>query len=91
MIVVSTAILLFAIGVYGILSKRDLLRIVISVAIMLGSITLLAVSLGEGALPQSIVLFVWAIEIAEIVIGVAVFLYIARSGRSLQDLQEMKW
>ncbi|MDD9953344.1 MAG: NADH-quinone oxidoreductase subunit K [Candidatus Woesearchaeota archaeon] len=90
--IIAIAIILFGIGVYGVLARRDILRIIMSVAIMLGSITVLAVALGSQLISQSFVLFVWSVEVLEIILGLAIFLYLARHDtKDINKLQELKW
>lgn len=85
------ALVLFAIGIYGVLSRRDLLRLLISVSVILGSITLLLVAQASSS-SYSFVLFVWAVEVVEIIIALAAFIYLARSGKTdLHALTELKW
>jgi len=91
------SVALFAIGIGGVLTRRDILRILISVSIILGSITLLLVTLaGTGAanatVNYSFVLFVWAVEILEVVVALVIFLYLARTGKTdVAELRELKW
>ena len=96
--ILITSIVLFALGVYGVLAKRDLLRIVISVTIILGSITLLAAVLAAtmttdgAAMAYSLVLFVWAVEVIEILIGLALFLYLSKKGiTDISILEQFRW
>ena len=94
-----TGIVLFAVGVYGVLAKRDMLRILMSVAIMLGSITIIAVVLAQTqetttavAMGQSFVLFTWIIEVMEILFALALFIYLVRSGHAdVSTLRRLKW
>jgi NADH-quinone oxidoreductase subunit K len=85
--------LLFTIGLFGVLIKRDLPRIIISVSIMLGSVALLLVTLAQGNPANlSFVLFIWAAEVMEIIIGLAFFIFLNRSATTeLNDLQRLKW
>lgn len=92
-----TSIVLFAIGIGGVLTKRDLLRIVISVSIILGSITLLLVALATAnpaaaTAHYSFVLFIWAVEVMEIIIALAAFLYLSRNNKTdVNELRQWKW
>jgi NADH:ubiquinone oxidoreductase subunit K len=91
-----TSLALFGIGIGGVLSHRDILRIVISVSILLGSITLLFVALAKTTFTPiptySFVLFVWAVEVTEILLALSIFLYLARSGKEdINKLEELKW
>lgn len=83
---------LFALGLYGVLTRRDVLRVLIGAMLMLASITLLAVALSRGAVGQALVLFAWVVEIVEILVGLAIFLYLnAKGTTSIRDLRELKW
>jgi NADH-quinone oxidoreductase subunit K len=89
-----TSLALFAIGVSGVLTRRDLPRILISVSIILASITLLLVTLTTASNigNHSFVLFIWAVEVMEIVMALAIFIYLVRSGKTdINELKEMKW
>jgi len=88
--------MLFGLGVYGVLTRKDLLRIVISVTIILGSITLLAAILaqvyGGSGMAYSLVLFIWAVEVIEVLIGLALFLYLNKKGiTDITFLEQFKW
>lgn len=90
------SIALFCIGLYGVLSRRDLLHALIGVLLMMSGITVLAVALAAaypatGTAAYSFVLVAWAVEVLEIVIGLAVFLMLARDGADLDRLRVMRW
>jgi NADH-quinone oxidoreductase subunit K len=88
MIALLTSLILFSIGIFGVISRRDLLRILISVSIMLGSITLLLVTLAtttSASMNYSLILFVWAVEVVEIIIALALFL------SSKGSAEKLKW
>jgi NADH-quinone oxidoreductase subunit K len=87
------SLMLFTLGIAGVLLRRDLPRILISVSIILASITLLLVALANGNYSSySFVLFVWIVEVVEILIALAIFVFIARSGKhDINALQELKW
>jgi NADH-quinone oxidoreductase subunit K len=92
MIPLIASMVLFSIGIYGVLSKRDILRITISVSVILGSITLLLASLAQNSGNYSFILFIWAVEVMEILVALAVFLYLARSEKKdINDLQQLRW
>ena len=92
MIAVLTSLVLFAVGIFGVLVKRDILRILISVSIMLGSITLLLVALAKGNPSYAFVLFIWVVEIMEILVALSVFIYLSRSDKKdINELQELRW
>jgi NADH:ubiquinone oxidoreductase subunit K len=91
--VLILALLLFFIGLYGSLTRGDVIRVLMSIAIILGSITLIAVALSGtlGELHHSLVFFVWVIEIMEVIVAVALFIKIQQSGVTIQGLRDLKW
>lgn len=94
-----TSIVLFVIGIFGLLSRKDLLRILISAMILLGGITILAVALStmqtdpsSSGILQSFILLAWAIEVVEVVVGIALFIRLAKMGKiDLSQMREMRW
>jgi len=94
MMALFTSIVVFALGVYGVLSRHDILRLFISVSLMLSSITLLLVRLAGTAASTmyTIVLIVWVVEVVGVIIAIAIFLYLVRNGATTVDvLREFKW
>lgn len=85
------AAILFALGVYGILVRRNGILVLMSVELILNSVNLNLVAL--GALRDSIAgevfaLFVITVAAAEVGVGLAIVLLIYRNRRSV-DLSEM--
>ncbi len=97
-VVLGVSLAVFALGIYGVLAKRDILRIAIGGTLMLSAVTLLLVALAQ-ALPQqgmatvqAFVLVVWAVEAVEAIVAIALFLYLARKGiTDIDELRELKW
>jgi NADH-quinone oxidoreductase subunit K len=86
---IITSAVLFSIGVAGLLTRRDLLRILISISIMLAAIAVLAVAL---AVNQTFVMFLWVIEVVEIIMALAIFIYLSRNDKKdINSLTELKW
>ena len=87
---------LFVIGVAGVLIRRDLIVILMSVELMLNAVNLTFVafarSLGsmEG---QVIVFFVMTVAAAEAVVGLAIIISVFRHRRTLdpRQMQLLKW
>ena len=90
-----TSVALFAIGISGVLTRRDIPRILISVSIILASITLLLVTLAQPTTLNhnyAFVLIIWAVEVMEIVIALSIFIYLARNDKTdINELTELKW
>ena len=92
---------LFCIGVYGVLARRNAVLVLMSIELILNSvnINLMAFALrwaGDGGTPlvsgQVFALFVIAIAAAEVGVGLAIVLLIYRNRRSiaLDELSTMK-
>ena len=87
---------LFAIGVVGVVIRRNLIVILMSIELMLNAVNLtfiaFARSLGsmEG---QLIVFFVMTVAAAEAVIGLAIIISIFRHRQTLdpQEMQLLRW
>ena len=88
--------MLFCIGVYGVLVRRNGVLVLMSIELILNSvnINLLAFALKNGGDPagHAFALFVIAVAAAEVGVGLALVLLIYRNRRSiaLDELSEMK-
>ncbi|MGH2752797.1 MAG: NADH-quinone oxidoreductase subunit NuoK [Actinomycetota bacterium] len=90
--------LLFSIGVYGVLARRNAVLVLLSIELMLNAanINLVAFSatLGEAGVPgQIFALFIIAIAAAEVGVGLAVVILIYRNRQTsdVGELSLMKW
>jgi NADH:ubiquinone oxidoreductase subunit K len=86
---------LFAIGVYGVIVRRNGVLVLMSIELILNSvnINLLAFALRNGDVSgQVFALYVIAVAAAEVGVGLALVLLIYRNRRSiaLDELSEMK-
>lgn len=95
----STCILLasalFAIGVYGLLTRQQLIAVLLSVELMANAANILFVAFSHYAgqsVGQVFALFALAITVAEVAVGLALVLLLYRTyGESRMDTaQEMK-
>ncbi len=89
--------ILFSIGLYGVLTRRNLIAILMSVEILLNAAMLNFVAISAYTDPQSIqghlfALFIVALAAAEVAVGLAIFLNVfrAKGGVRGDDLMEMK-
>jgi NADH:ubiquinone oxidoreductase subunit K len=88
--------LLFSIGVYGVLVRRNGVMVLMSIELILNSVNLnlLAFALRNGGDPNGHVfaLYVIAVAAAEVAVGLAIVLLIYRNRRSISidELSEMK-
>lgn len=82
--------ILFLIGLYGVLAKRNVIMILISIDFMLNAanINLVAISkfiAPQGVLGQLFTVFVMIVTAAEIGVGLGIVIYLYRSHISIED------
>ncbi len=89
---------LFAMGVYGLLVRRNIVLILLSVELMLNAVNINLVAfesvlVTSDAIGQIFAIFVITIAAAEVGIGLAIVLLIFRNRRSanVDDLNLMRW
>ena len=85
------AALLFCIGVYGVIARRNAVMVLMSIELILNSVNLnlIAFALMQGSIDGHIfALFVIAIAAAEVGVGLAIVLLIFRNKRSV-DISEV--
>jgi NADH-quinone oxidoreductase subunit K len=87
---------IFAIGVIGVLVRRNLIVVLMSIELMLNAVNLTFITFSRylGSMQgQVIVFFVMAVAAAEAVIGLAIVISVFRHRRSLdpQEMQLLKW
>jgi NADH-quinone oxidoreductase subunit K len=88
--------IIFAIGVVGVLVRRNLIVVLMSVELMLNAVNLTFVAFSRylGSMQgQVVVFFVMAVAAAEAVIGLAIIISLFRHRRSLdpQEMQLLRW
>ncbi len=87
------AMLLFSVGLYGVLTRRDLVAVLASIEVMLGSATLLLVGLGAtgemiagtqvgGGTVEATGVMIIVLAAAEAAIGLALVVAVARRFRT---------
>jgi NADH-quinone oxidoreductase subunit K len=87
---------IFAIGVVGVLIRRNLIVVLMSIELMLNAVnlTFIAFSSFRGSMDgQVVVFFVMAVAAAEAVIGLAIIIAVFRHRQSLdpEEMQLLKW
>jgi NADH-quinone oxidoreductase subunit K len=87
---------IFSIGVIGVLIRRNLIVILMSIELMLNAVnlTFIAFSRYLGSTDgQIIVFFVMAVAAAEAVVGLAIIISVFRHRQTLdpQEMQLLKW
>lgn len=93
-LILSAAI--FAIGVVGVVIRRNLIVVLMSIELMLNAVnlTFIAFSRFLGSMAgQVVVFFVMAVAAAEAVVGLAIIISVFRHRQSLdpQEMQLLKW
>jgi NADH-quinone oxidoreductase subunit K len=93
---VGLSAVLFAIGVIGVLIRRNPLVIFMSIELMLNAANLALVAFGQRhgtPAGQATALFVMAVAAAEVAVGLAIIVLIFRMRRrlSVDDLSLMRW
>lgn len=88
--------LIFTIGVIGVLTRRNVIVIMMSIELMLNSVNLLLVTFsvffGDPA-GQVFVFFVMALAAAEVAVGLAIIMMVYRNTRSIDIdiLNKLRW
>jgi NADH-quinone oxidoreductase subunit K len=93
-LILSAAV--FSIGVVGVLIRRNLIVVLMSIELMLNAVnlTFIAFSRFLGSMEgQVVVFFVMAVAAAEAVIGLAIVISVYRHRQTLdpQEMQLLKW
>ena len=87
---------LFAIGLYGVLAKRNAVVILMSIEIMLSAVNIAMVAFsryGQYIAGQIFVIFIMVVAAAEVAIGLALIISIYRRRKSVdaEKFDMMKW
>jgi NAD(P)H-quinone oxidoreductase subunit 4L len=94
----TVSVLLFSIGLYGILTRRNAIGILMSIELILNSVNLNLVAFSRYITPrlltgQIFALFVITVAAGEVALGLAIVLSIYRSRNTvnMDDINLMKW
>src|SRR5688500_7488820 len=88
--------LLFSIGVYGVLARRNAVLVLLSIELMLNAVNInlvaFAAAFGDAS-GQIFALFIIAVAAAEVGVGLAVVILIYRNRRTVDvdEMSLMKW
>ncbi|HWC13088.1 MAG TPA: NADH-quinone oxidoreductase subunit NuoK [Actinomycetota bacterium] len=92
------SMLLFSIGVYGVLARQNAVLILLSIELMLNAVNINLIAfgayLGDAGIPgQVFALFVIAVAAAEVGVGLAIVILIYRNRRTVDvgEMSLMKW
>ncbi len=94
--IVGLSAILFGIGVFGFLARRNIILMLISVEVMLNAVNLSLVGFShqlEDPRGQVLALFVIAVAAAEAAVGLGFVIALNRNkpGASVADLTQLKW
>ncbi len=94
--VLGLSAVLFGIGLFGFLARRNIILMFISVEIMLNAVNLSLVGFSrqlEDPRGQVLALFVIAVAAAEAAVGLGLVIALNRNkpGASVADLNKLKW
>jgi len=94
--VVGLSVILFGIGMFGFLARRNIILMFISVEIMLNAVNLSLVGFSrhlDDPRGQILALFVIAVAAAEAAVGLGLVIALNRNnpGASVADLNKLKW
>jgi NADH-quinone oxidoreductase subunit K len=89
----SLALILFCIGLYGALTKRNTIIVLVSIELMLNAVNINLVTFSKyGMIPnitgQVFALFTMAVAAAEVAVGIAILLALYRNRNSV-NIDEM--
>jgi NADH:ubiquinone oxidoreductase subunit K len=95
----SLAIVLFSIGLYGVLTRRNAVAILMSIELMFNAVNISLVAFtrfqgqSESPLGQMFALFIIAVAAAEVTIGVALVLSLYRNFHhiNVEEVDLLKW
>ena len=94
--VLGLSAVLFGIGAFGFLARRNIILMLVSVEVMLNAVNLSLVGLGshlEDLRGQVLALFVVAVAAAEAGVGLGLVIALNRNrpGAGVADLTSLKW
>ncbi len=94
--VLGLSAILFGIGVFGFLARRNIILMLISVEVMLNAVNLSLAGFSrhlEDPRGQVLALFVIAVAAAEVAVGLGLVIALNRNrpGTSVADLTQLKW
>ena len=90
--------LLFAVGLYGALAKRNAIVILMSIELMFNAVNVAMVAFAKYITPTNLIgqvfaLFIVTVAAAEVALGLAIMLMIYRKRQTISadDINLMKW
>ncbi len=95
-VILALSAVLFGIGVFGFLARRNLILMLVSIEVMLNAVNLSLAGFSrhfDDPRGQVLALFVIAVAAAEVGVGLGLVIALNRNkpGASVTDLTELKW
>ena len=97
-LVLTLGALLFSIGIYGVIARRNAVLVLMSIELMLNAVNINLIAFGAwfndtAAVGQIFALFIIAVAAAEVGIGLAIILMIFRNRETinLDEVDLLKW
>lgn len=94
----ALAAILFSIGLFGVLTRRNTIGILMSLELMFNAVNINFIAfnkfiLTDGLIGQMFAIFIIVVAAAEAVVGLAIVLLIYRNWRGIdtENYQVMKW
>ena len=86
---------LFSVGVYGLLTRRDAIPMLLSIELMVNAVNINFVAIGFSRgdyTGQMLALFGMALTVAEVAVGLAILIQLSRTHKTteLQQVTELK-
>lgn len=95
---VAVAAILFALGLFGVLTRRNTIGILMSLELMFNAVNINFVAFNKYVWPEALIgqmfsIFIIAVAAAEAVVGLAIVLLLYRNWRGIQaeNVQVMRW
>jgi NADH-quinone oxidoreductase subunit K len=96
--ILTLAALLFSVGVYGVLARKNAVLVLMSIELMLNSVNINLIAFNayfkdQAAVGQIFALFIITVAAAEVGVGLAIVLLIFRNRKSINvdEVDLLKW
>ena len=92
-IIIAISIVLFFLGTYGILTRKNFLIIFMCSEIIIAASTLNFLALSKDFVSYSFIIFSWIISIADTLIAVSLFIYLLKHNKTvdIDKFEKLKW
>jgi len=95
---IAVSAILFSIGLYGALSRRNAVAILMSIELMLNAVNVVMVAFSRYITPQELTgqvfaIFIMTVAAAEVAVGLAIVISIYRNRQTVevQEIDMMRW